>query len=182
MRCRAVALSGCAQAHAEATDSPGNDDLAVVEAKGLTDQAVILEDGKVTATEYLSAVSMTIDCYAAAGVEVRGPWLNPVDNLTYIFDFPAGPPVQKAPGCDSKFLSNVQPRYLELTEAHMATDLQGFVVGCLSGLGYPSVADAGNAVTMYEELGNDSAQGIGQCISDGLLKLYPEQGVYFITW
>lgn len=185
-----IGLLGCAVSAASApveadtSNDPGtgsNSDLAAVEAKGLTAQAVILEDGIVSGAEYMSAVEMTIACYQSAGVAVRGPWLNPVDNLMYLFDFPGGP-LGGAGGCDSKYLSHVQPVYLETHDAEMSGDLKAYVDSCLLAEGYPSTAPDQNAGEMSARLGMNATQDLAQCITDGAVSLYPGQGVYFITW
>lgn len=188
---RVIALIGCAliaactpaEADTSADQGPAlNSDLAAVEAKGLTEQAAILKDGAVTSSEYATAVDLTIECYQSAGVEVRGPWLNPVDNLTYLFDFPGGPPSGAAPGCDSKYLSHVQPVYLETHDSVMSSDLKAYVDSCLLDEGYPSTAPDKNAGEMSARLGIEATQDLAQCITDGAVSLYPEQVVYFITW
>lgn len=176
-----LCLSGCGPSD-RGSEEPFDAAEAAREA-GFTEQYTVLSDGHVTAAEYEESIDRVRQCLNEYGIETTEPWINPVDSLMLVWDYPAGPPGYNGdPDCVRRYIGYVQPEYLILGEPRMDEPLLAYARTCLAESGRPLEGDPRNAGDMADELGPDAAQLLAGCLHGGLQELYPEYPVQIVTW
>lgn len=187
----ALGVSGCGSD--ELSESGGSArevvmrDAQVAKDGDLEVQYEILQDGVVSANEYEDAVMLTIECFKDAGLDAGGPWLNPLDNVSLLYDVEI--PVHQTPmnasgqRCDSAYLSLVQPNVLDSHEQVTAPVLRDAILSCIADAGGPSSTDDGplpkNMKEITEFSGDEHFVAVQQCVSSETRRLYPEIPIVF---
>lgn len=145
------------------------------EAAGYAEQAEILGDGVVTASEYEAAIDRTIACIRSAGYEVSEPVINPTDGLSLIIDLgdaPAGPDVLS---CQEEQQSLVEGAYRS-TQVHvMDARVMGVAQTCLQGMGFTVTGNETNASELVDSIGVGHAGPLTECVAEGVRQFFPEQ-------
>lgn len=183
----AMALTACAAGESNADRGEQvpkiQDDAAAAKAKGFTEQYAILKKGKVSATDYKDAVDLTIACHRKSGLTVEGPYLNPSNSLTFDYWFGEGQSPAKIDGidCETRFLSFVQPVYIETHPNIMMEPLRNYVGECLKQKGFEVTGKEISVRDFDKSIGGDQFKTLLSCIMTGTGKLYPEIKSSFIS-
>lgn len=155
----------------------------------MVEQQEILADGVVTAAEYEDAINLAFDCFQDSGLDPKGPWLSPIDGLSYFIDveLPSEMTVFASPtgvDCSEAYLMYVQPNYLEQNEHVMAPNLLEVVQEKLAEQGIETSPNDANVEMMAATAGGPEMFGIvGEAVTTALNDLYPEiTGGIFIAF
>lgn len=160
-----AAVSGCAPDGGQATgDIP------------LPGQQWALEDGRVTAAEYHTAMGRFVSCVKDAGYPVTRPVLSPADNLTLIYDItPSGEPdtyndaVQK---CNLSHLSLVEPTFVEARPQVMDEPLRTAVGDCLRRQGARPTGRERNLADFRRSVKDETR--VVDCVTGQWARVYPK--------
>ncbi|SEF37492.1 hypothetical protein SAMN05421837_11452 [Amycolatopsis pretoriensis] len=140
----------------------------------------------VTETEYRTSIDGFVSCMRNAGYAVTDPVLSPIDGLTLLYDLhPSGDPDawnKKVDECDSGFVSQIEPAYVESREQVMAPVLRSATATCLTDGGIRLSGSEHNVKDFV-----DAAEGAGdkvmRCISTAMKRLFPDYpGFLKVRW
>ncbi|MFE3716374.1 hypothetical protein [Streptomyces cyaneofuscatus] len=163
-----AAVVGCAPVDDGGQEHPG--DLP------LPGQEWALEDGKVTAAEYRTAMTRFVSCVRDAGYSVSDPVRSPADNLTLIYDMtPSGDTDvynEAVQDCNLSHLSLIEPTFVEAHPQVMDEALRVAVRGCLAGQGIPVTAEERN-LTDFATSAEDETKVV-DCVTAQWGSVYPK--------
>lgn len=179
---------GCSAADPEPDPEPGSDTGPTARAKadaetalseGLIEQHSILKDGEVNARDYKDATNQVFGCYNAAGWEPQGPWLSPIDGLTYFIDvdIPENIEVYASPtgvACTEAFLKYVHPNYLEQNTHVMEPELLAAVHEDLAAQGIETSPDDTNLDMITTTAGEENTPVIHDIVIAAVYENYPD--------
>jgi hypothetical protein len=163
-----AAVSGCAPAGSDGGQESSGD-------IPLPGQQWALNDGKVTAAEYRTAMDRFVSCVRDAGYPVSDPVPSPADNLTLIYEItPSGAPdvyneaVQR---CNLSHLSLVEPTYVEAHAQVMDAPLRAAVGDCLRGRGVTPTTRERNLADFAESAKDETK--VVDCVTERWGRVYP---------
>lgn len=190
----ALFVAGCSGSdESGASSDEGSGAVAIADAEaaadeGLVEQHEILADGEVTAAEYEDAINLTFKCLQDSGLDPKGPWLSPIDGLSYFIDVELpfeGVSFATPTGveCSEAYLKYVQPNYLEQNAHVMAPNLLEAVQEKLAKMGVETNSDDTNVEMMAETVGQGGAAVVSEVATTAVHELYPEiTGGIFIVF
>lgn len=185
-----ISVSGCTGDRPAEQDPLARVQNAEAELReaGAIESAESLADGEVSEDDYFAAARLYQSCLRAVGVELKGPQLSPVDNVTLEWlaptDMPAGADVaSKVEVCTSRW-SPMITAYEATHPAVMNDDLLKAVRECMSGRGLEVPVDATNIRSLVgpvDDRNSPRLAAVEQCVVDKTTALYPElYGVTFV--
>ncbi|MFE9935951.1 hypothetical protein [Streptomyces hirsutus] len=164
-----VTATGCSPATGDGGRGTPADDP-------LPGQAWALGDGKVTATEYRTAMDRFISCVQDAGYPVSDPVRSPVDGVTLLYDIePSGEPEvynEAVQRCNLSHLSMVEPTFVEAQRQVMDKKLRPAVADCLRHQGVALTGRERN-VAEFAAAATDEPMAV-ECVTKAWTKVYPE--------
>ncbi len=191
MVCLAAAVPSCS---AQSSASPLDPSLIVSNAEqelrdiGAIEIAESIADGEVSDDDYYAAARTYKSCMSQAGVELQGPQLSPVDNISLQWGYPES--VSNQSGLEEeteKCHAAWRPMILAYQATHKASmeiALRDAVVSCLDELGYEVSSDATNIrelVGPIESAQDNRLRDTEGCVVSQMDKLFPDAfGITFI--
>lgn len=174
-------LSGCADTAPPEAGSVLAEARKELRAFGAEESADSLEDGEVSTDDYYAAARRYRSCMAEIGIDIRGPQLSPVDNITLEWRYPAlmpeGPGVtDSVESCTAQWSPMIEA-YEATHTAQMNSDLLRAVRDCLAEQGFSTEPEAANIRALVGPLAGDDHARLGateQCIGTQMDVLYPE--------
>ncbi|MDR0366221.1 MAG: hypothetical protein LBH68_05285 [Bifidobacteriaceae bacterium] len=163
-------------------------DARELKRQGYTEQAAMLEDGEITAEEYQEAFDLFRSCLEEVGEGIAaGPYVNPLDGLTYEFMIDPGnvvDPIEQGKNeiaCEDRYFDPLDYDYGHSHEPQMDPVLHEALRECLADKGFEtsgeekSVRDfvGGDAA----EVGSDLDNAVTECIRSEVERLYPDREV-----
>ena len=139
----------------------------------------IMEDDAVTAAEYRSAADANLACIGAIGAyEMRGPVLDPVDQLRWAYDGVPGPGItddkqSAAQRCEARFYT-IEGAYLSTHDAVMAPPLLAAALECADEGGLRLSESAVNWAELTAGLSEPEVSVARECVTDLVFKMYPD--------
>ncbi|WP_416967057.1 hypothetical protein [Streptomyces sp. 4F14] len=170
MRATTILVAGILSAVVGCAPAPdGGRDTA------LPGQQWALQDGKVTAAEYRTAMNRFVTCVRDAGYPVTDPVISPTDNLTLIYDItPNGDAdtYNKAvQTCNLDHLSLVEPTYVEAQPQLMAAPLRAAVANCLARQGVRVTSKERNLADFAASAHSETK--VVDCVTSQRARVYP---------
>ncbi|WP_143036065.1 hypothetical protein [Lentzea fradiae] len=140
----------------------------------------------VTETEYRTAIDGFVSCMRKFDYDVTDPVLSPIDGLTLLYDLhPTGDPDtwnKNLDGCDSSFVSQIEPVYVEARTQVMEPSLRDATAQCLAERGADLGGEERNVKNFVDTTGN-SDNIVMRCVSDAMKRLFPDYpGFLKIRW
>lgn len=159
---------------------------AQLRAIGAAENAELLTDGEISTDDYYAAARRYQSCLRILGIEILGPQISPVDNITLEWLYPETMPsgedlAAKVDICNSHW-SPMVIAYQMTHDSVMDEALREYVAGCLLAIGYETDS-AGRNVREIVGPGDDTLESrlgdVEGCIIQGAEELYPE--LYGVT-
>lgn len=146
---------------------------------GHTEQAGILDDGKVTSDEYSNAFGLLADCLSAKGLLVSEPAMDPVSNVRYAFSYDYNginqvEALRVIDSCEAVFWTSVSVAFSLSREERMDPALADYAAGCLRDRGYAPAEGSSSVRDLVHELGDDASDDVVECVHRGVLELFPD--------
>ncbi|NEK96470.1 hypothetical protein GCU67_20195 [Modestobacter muralis] len=153
---------------------------------GLTFQANILNDGKVTDAEYRDAMDAHVSCIRQTGVKVTDPQLSLADNQRYLYEMTPGPGVgegniqQAEKDCYAQWRGLVDDQYFATNEPRMDAALLAGVQQCLRDRGVNVSGQETNVPDLQSDPANAPVDQLTTCIQSTGKTLYPGVAIPFM--